>query len=112
MNNKINFQKLQQLNLVLRAKHDLTKDNQAIYVLGRSSKVAEEYGELMSEMLSSLGLQRRAKLDKFDKENLKKEYGDLILASLLLGLALDLDIEDAISSRLDEKYEEHVVKGN
>lgn len=101
------MKKLLALNAKLKAVHDITKDNYAVHVLARSAKVAEEYGELIDEILGSLGLQRQDKLDKLDKENLKKEYGDLVLTVFLLGLSLDLDIKQVISDRLEEKYQEH-----
>ena len=104
------LKKLHALNDKLRADRDTLSDSHTTNVLARTAKVSEEYGELMDEILSHLKLQRQNKLDKYEHENLEKEYGDVMLTLLLLGLSLDLDIEKVVTARLAEKYTEHITK--
>lgn len=102
------LQKLLALHHKLRDKHEVIRANHVAHVLARSAKVSEEYGELMDEVLSHLSLQRRDKLNAYKRDNLAKEYADTVLALYLLGLSLDLNIDQVVSNRLDEKYQEYV----
>ncbi len=66
----------------------------------RTMKVVEELGELANEILTSMNLQRQAKIAQFSHENLEDEYADVFGALILLGIELDLDIEKIIQRKI------------
>ena len=60
---------LKSRELSLRIKfHSLTKKEKDI--LARTVKLQEEVGELANDILSILSLQRKSKLDEFNKKNI------------------------------------------
>lgn len=65
-------------------------------------KVVEEVGELFQEMLADKGYQRKSKLEKFDKETIKKEFADVIFIVLTMAMKFDVDIEEAIKIKMEE----------
>lgn len=65
-------------------------------------KVVEEIGELFSELLAHKGYQRKEKLDKLNKEEIKKEFADVILTVLILAKRFDVDIESALKIKIEE----------
>ena len=65
-------------------------------------KVIEEVGELFQEILSHKGYQSKEKLEKFDKEEIKKEFADAIFTILILAKRFDVDIEEAIQIKIKE----------
>jgi NTP pyrophosphatase (non-canonical NTP hydrolase) len=71
-------------------------------VLSRTVKVAEEFGELCNEVLSSRSLQRKEKLAEHNNDKLAEEYADVFLSTLLLGKALDIDIEQAVRKKIEK----------
>lgn len=77
-------------------------------ILSRTVKLNEEVGELCNDILSILKLQRKAKLEKFDKRNVYQEFADVIMTTIQLANAANVDIERAITDKLkkvEEKYE-------
>ena len=70
--------------------------------LARTVKVGEEFGELCDEILSKMSLQRKEKLTKSDKENLEKEFADVIITTLLLAKSIDIDVAKAIENKIIE----------
>lgn len=70
-------------------------------VLARTVKLSEEVGELSGEILGSLHLQRKEKLDKFSPENVSKEIADVLITTLLLAQALDVDVPDALAQKIE-----------
>lgn len=103
-------------NLQERLK-DLAKHSQISYklrtaqeqeILSRTVKLNEEVGELCNDILSILKLQRKAKLDNFDKRNVYQEFADVIMTTIQLANAANVDIERALDDKLkkvEEKYE-------
>lgn len=76
-------------------------------ILSRTVKLNEEVGELCNDILSILKLQRKAKLEKFDKRNIYQEFADVILTTMQLAIAADVDVERAVHDKLkkvEEKY--------
>lgn len=71
-------------------------------ILARTVKVAEELGELCSDILSFNSLQLKRKLDKFDKENLPDEFADVIIVTLLLAKSMDIDIRKALEDKMEK----------
>lgn len=65
-------------------------------------KVVEEIGELFREILGHKGYQTKSKLDKLDKEEIKKEFADVIFTTLILAKRFDVDIEHAIKIKMEE----------
>jgi NTP pyrophosphatase (non-canonical NTP hydrolase) len=65
-------------------------------------KVVEELGELFEQMLGHKGYQRKSKLEKFDREEIKKEFADVIFSVLILAKRFDVDIEQAIKIKMEE----------
>ena len=76
-------------------------------MLARTVKLNEEVGELCNDILAVLKLQRKSKLEKFDKRNFYEEFGDVILSTIQLATAAGVDIDRAVNDKLkkvEEKY--------
>ncbi len=69
-------------------------------ILTMTVKLNEEVGELCNDILSILRVQRRAKLEKFDKRNVYEEFADVILTTLQLASAAKVDIERAVEDKI------------
>ncbi|MEK6886016.1 MAG: MazG nucleotide pyrophosphohydrolase domain-containing protein [Nanoarchaeota archaeon] len=65
-------------------------------------KVVEEIGELFKEILGHKGYQSKSKLDKLDREEIKKEFADVIFTTLILAKRFNVDIEEAIKIKMAE----------
>ena len=68
--------------------------------LARAVKLGEEVGELCNEVLAHLTLQRKDKLQGRKQEALSHEFADVILTTLLLAKTLEVNIPDAIRSKI------------
>ncbi len=69
-------------------------------ILTMTVKLNEEVGELCNDILSILRVQRKAKLDKFDKRNVYEEFADVILTTLQLASSARVDIERAVEDKI------------
>lgn len=69
-------------------------------ILTKTIKLNEEVGELCNDILSILKLQRKSKLDKFDKRNIYEEFADVIITAIQLANSANVDIERAINDKL------------
>lgn len=69
-------------------------------ILTKTIKLNEEVGELCNDILSILKLQRKAKLDKFDKRNIYQEFADVIITTIQLATSAGVDIERAVFDKL------------
>ncbi|MCL4353060.1 hypothetical protein M1615_01145 [Patescibacteria group bacterium] len=78
-------------------------------ILTKTVKLNEEVGELCNDILSILKLQRKAKLDKFDKRNIYQEFADVIITTIQLAQVTGVDIERAIDDKL-KKIEKRIIK--
>ncbi len=78
-------------------------------VLAKTVKLNEEVGELCNDILAVLKLQRKSKLEKFDKRNFYEEFGDVILSTIQLATAAGVDIDRAVNDKL-KKIEERYAK--
>jgi NTP pyrophosphatase (non-canonical NTP hydrolase) len=65
-------------------------------------KLIEELGELFKEALGHKGYQTKAKLEKLNKDEIKKEFADVIITTLILAKRFNVDIEQAIKIKMDE----------
>ena len=65
-------------------------------------KVIEEIGELYEQILTHKGYQRKEKLEKLDREEIKKEFADVIFTILILARRFNINIEEAIKIKMEE----------
>lgn len=76
-------------------------------ILARTVKLNEEVGELCNDILAVLKMQRKSKLENFDKRNFYEEFADVILCTLQLANAAHVDVDRAMHDKLkkiEEKY--------
>src|SRR3972149_997555 len=78
-------------------------------ILTKTVKLNEEVGELCNDILSILKLQRRAKLEKFDKRNFYEEFADVIITAMQLAITAGVDVERAVGDKL-KKIEERYLR--
>lgn len=69
-------------------------------ILTKTIKLNEEVGELCNDVLAVLKLQRKSKLERFEKRNFYEEFGDVIITTLQLANSAGVDIERAINDKL------------
>jgi len=69
-------------------------------ILARTVKLNEEVGELCNDILSILKLQRKAKLERFDRRNIYQEFADVLITLIQLATAANVDIDRAVSDKL------------
>ena len=69
-------------------------------ILTKTIKLNEEVGELCNDILSVLKLQRKSKLEKFDKRNFYEEFADVIITTVQLANSAGVDINRAISDKI------------
>ncbi len=106
MNLKSLQEKIKILNERTRPQYRLYSQTEK-EILTKTVKLNEEVGELCNDILSILKLQRRAKLEKFDKRNMYEEFADVIITAIQLALAAGVDVERAVGDKLkkiEEKY--------
>jgi len=108
MNIKSLQNKIRLLNIKTRPHYKLYSQNEK-EILTKTVKLNEEVGELCNDILSILRLQRRAKLDKFDKRNIYQEFADVIITTIQLAEVAGVYIERAIHDKLI-KIEERYMK--
>lgn len=78
-------------------------------ILTKTVKLSEEVGELCNDILGILRLQRKAKLEKFDRRNMYQEFADVIITTIQLASIAGVDIERAVHDKL-KKIEERTRK--
>lgn len=106
--NAINGNSLRQLQTILKSKEKemritfstLTKREKDILV--KTVKLSEEVGELSNDILATLSLQRKSKLNAFSKQNMYEEFADVLLAVMTLANVMRVDLERAFSGKLDK----------
>jgi len=69
-------------------------------ILTKTVKLNEEVGELCNDILSVLKLQRRSKLERFDKRHIYQEFADVVITTIQLAVASGVDMERAIDDKL------------
>lgn len=80
-------------------------------ILAKTVKLNEEVGELCNDILGILKLQRKSKLEKFDRRNVYQEFADVIITTIQLAQAAGVDIERAISDKM-KTIEKRLKKEN
>lgn len=78
-------------------------------ILTKTVKLNEEVGELCNDILSILQLQRKSKLEKFEKRNMYEEFADVIITTIQLANTAGVDIERALNDKL-KKIEDRYAK--
>ena len=92
-------QRINKLNAVAKPHYKLyTQEEKEI--LTKTIKLNEEVGELCNDILSVLKLQRKSKLEKFDKRNFYEEFADVIITTMQLAAVAKVDIERALNDKL------------
>lgn len=89
-------------------KHYGNYPDQEKRVLARTVKLTEELGELCDEVLSFGSMQRKDKLENHDGENLSEEFADVLITTLLLAKAMNVDIKEALKrkvQKINKRYE-------
>ncbi len=76
-------------------------------ILARTVKLTEELGELCNEILLFSSMQRSAKLKKRKEENLSEEFADVLITTLLLAKAMNVDVEDALEKKMIKVNKRH-----
>ena len=76
------------------------KDLKTISLSG-AVKLSEEMGELCNEILSFNNLNRKEKVKNFNKQNLADEFADVLITTLVLAHAMDVDIEKALKNKIE-----------
>jgi len=77
-------------------------------ILARAVKLTEELGELSEEVLFYNSFQRKQKSENHNEENLPEEFADIIITTLLLAKAMNVDIEKALEkkiNKINKRYE-------
>lgn len=109
----MNLKSLQEKVKVLNEK---TKPHYKLYtqtekeILTKTVKLNEEVGELCNDILSVLKLQRKSKLDKFNKSNIYQEFADVIITTIQLAEAAGVDVERAVGDKLKKAKTEIAKK--
>jgi len=71
-------------------------------VFARAVKLIEEVGEFFDYILKISYLQRKQKDAKYKKRGLEGEFADIIITSLLLAKALNINVDKSIQNRILE----------
>ncbi|TES95590.1 hypothetical protein E3J85_01880 [Patescibacteria group bacterium] len=76
-------------------------DNQKT-TLVRSTKLAEEVGELCGEVLAHNSLQRKEKSKRHNSEELSEEFADVIIVTLLLAKTMNINIRESLRKKIEK----------
>ena len=107
---------LKNLQGKIKLLNDKTRPHYKLYsqtekeILTKTVKLNEEVGELCNDIISVLKLQRRTKLEKFDKRNFYEEFADVIITTIQLAQVAGVDISRAVGDKLS-KIENKYMKG-
>ena len=112
MNLKSLQEKIKTLNERTRPQYRLYSQTEK-EILTKTVKLNEEVGELCNDILSILKLQRKSKLQHFDKRNMYEEFADVVITTIQLAQAAGVDVERAVGDKLKKiegKYLSENVK--
>ncbi len=79
-------------------------------ILARTVKLSEEMGELCDEVLASLGMQRKGKLEQREPDSLRDEFADVIIVAFLLAKSMGVDVMAALEKKIKKIREKHNVE--
>ena len=112
MNVKTLQQEIAKQNALSRPHYKLYSQTEK-EILTKTVKLNEEVGELCNDILGILRLQRKAKMEKFDKHNIYQEFADVIITTIQLANVTGVDIERAINDKMKviaKRYEKELEK--
>lgn len=78
-------------------------------ILTKTVKLNEEVGELCNDILSVLKLQRKSKLEKFEKKNFYEEFADVLITVVALANVAGVDIERAIGDKIKKIEKRYII---
>lgn len=78
---------------------DMDKEKRSLL---RSVKLTEEVGELNEQLLGHYGYVRKEKSDRISDEKLAHEIADVIISTIMLAKAVDVDVPKALASKMKE----------
>ncbi|MEE9405889.1 MAG: MazG nucleotide pyrophosphohydrolase domain-containing protein [Candidatus Aenigmarchaeota archaeon] len=81
--------------------------NDGGHILARAVKLSEEFGELCNDVLGHANLQRKSKMDGFEKGNINEEFADIIIVALLLAKAMDIDVMAGLKGKIKKIEQRH-----
>ncbi len=99
MNIKSLQSKIKEMDEVRKPRYKLYSQREK-EILTKTIKLNEEVGELCNDILSVLKLQRKSKLEKFDKRNFYEEFADVIITTMQLANSAGVDTDRAIGDKL------------
>lgn len=108
----MNIKSLQEKIKIL---NDKTKPHYKLYtqtekeILTKTIKLNEEVGELCNDILAVLKLQRKSKLEKFDKRNIYEEFADVLITTIQLAEAAGVDVSRAINDKLKKIEKKYLI---
>ena len=76
-------------------------------MLARAVKLSEEFGELCNDVLGHASLQRKSKMDGFDRKNIDEEFADIIITALLLAKAMSIDVMAGLRGKIKKIEQRH-----
>ncbi|MCL5433220.1 MAG: hypothetical protein M1524_03870 [Patescibacteria group bacterium] len=82
-------------------------------ILTKTVKLNEEVGELCNDILAILRLQRRAKLEKFDRKHIYQEFADVIITTIQLASISGVDIQRAVKDKMkviENRYHKELAR--
>lgn len=84
-----------------------TDQNEKERIFSRTIKVAEEFGELCSEVLASVGDQRKDKLNIHTTQTIRDEFADVLITTFLLAKSMDIDIMESLDHKIQKIRTKH-----
>ncbi|MFA4817371.1 MAG: MazG nucleotide pyrophosphohydrolase domain-containing protein [Parcubacteria group bacterium] len=99
LNDLLEFIKLEDKRL--KKNHENYSDQEK-RILARTVKLSEEVGELCNEVLLFNAMQRKDKQNDYDGKNLPNEIADVLIVTLLLAHAMNVDVEKALESKIEK----------
>lgn len=84
-----------------RLKNHLPPSDHEKSTYAHLAKIMEELGELSNEVLASHKRQRKEKLNN-SKDNLSKEFADVIITTSLLAEHMGVDINEALKIKIEK----------
>ncbi len=71
-------------------------------MLARTVKLMEEVGEFCEQILSSIHIQRKHKIERYSKDALSEEFADVIITTLLLAVSFDIEVKKSIDNKIEK----------
>ena len=74
-------------------------DQQTITLAG-AVKLSEEVGELCAQILASVNLARKEKIQNHNINKLEEEFADVLITTLILAHTMNIDTEKALKDKI------------